>query len=418
MLETYLCRDCGKPFVTEKTYPYPTQCPGCVTAPMPPSDWGVSLPPLPPPPPPPPEPPKLHPMAPHPTGEFPPHLAELGDRLGPRRRRQPVPVPGWLNAVLLGGGVAAALVVGLFWLMDYTGAGFSFGLFASSGPGHEVRFLPDGCHLIATVDVQGLEASAAFKKVRAEIEPLDPQFAERWNNGGLAPSKVARVLVGGTAGSPADVIVVYRTRAPVTAEAILSERNQKYNESKEGNYTVFGRPGEAFCFPEPTLVVWSQRPESLSQALRRNSRPNLSRAMTKALDVAEFAHTVAAAVDITNLPQRQERLRALVPGQQARQVDRVEALALQLDAGTTLDGGFTLVCDDVKGAEAVAAAIREGVEQAAVDRRASKALHEALDTLHVNARGSKVTGGITVQVDPLLDLVRAVGQLRVPLPAR
>jgi hypothetical protein len=412
MEQIYQCRECGQDFIAEESDPPPRQCPGCLTAPLPatrPDDFEAPIiPPTEPP------PPKLHPMAPYPTEYFPPHLAALGDKLGPRRRRaRPTGMPRRLSSALIFLGLSTAAIVGLMLLKEYTGVGFGQWFW---GPGSELRWLPDNCQIIVGVNVKSLESSDVFREVREALVDADSEMAERFDKGTLAPSKVERFLIGGPTNNPSELIAVCRMRHPVTPDAVLGEYDERFTESQEGRHTLYIGTREAFCMPAPNIVVRSIKAETLRKVVARDGSPTLSREINRGLDHADFSKAFTLVLDVKNLPNRQLTLRSLPHlGGQARQVDHVDSLTLQADAKKSVTMRCHLLCGSVSAAEGVAGAIEEGLQSAMVSRDANQALRNILDTSSVHARGVKVTATVVVPADPLVASTTAVLQLQKTL---
>src|SRR5262249_1707743 len=151
--------------------------------------------------------------------------------------------------------------------------GVYFLFFSSSGPGPELKYLPDNPQLIAKVQVQDLLNSKAYKQINEEFGDLmkagPGNLDDMQKEIGLKLKDIKSILVGGEITDGKEPTIVVRTVKSVKDSDILSNlKDIKFTDAKVGKYTVHESANKAFCVAESDVVVYGS-PDIVKKVLKR-----------------------------------------------------------------------------------------------------------------------------------------------------
>jgi hypothetical protein len=176
----------------------------------------------------------------------------------------------------------------------------------------------------------------------------------------------------------------------------------KVKEEKVGNHTIFEfespqAPQPFFmCVPENGIMVMSPFKASLEGVLKQNAMGKVEPKFKELLGQRKPGYTVFAA---GVAPKDKE--------------DDVKHFIATLTLDKDVNGDINLECKDAEAAQAQAKKMNEGLENAlegikgfAADRPELKPLTEAIGKMKAEAKGSTVTGKLTLNGDDLLKAMR------------
>lgn len=252
-------------------------------------------------------------------------------------------LPHWKQPWVLGAaGLVLLVILGLAGWFLLSGAGFN----------HDLKFLPDHCHLIASVNLEALTGTPAYRDIREEVDSVhkdvEKEFKKAW---GIPFDAVSRISIGSSFEDGEDSVVVIRTRKDITLNDILArKRDGNYKERRAGNYVVQEATGpESFCVADDRTVVYG-RAETLDAILRRNGKPDLSPNMKNALKPVDFSEGVVLAADLQAGSKKRRLPFLALPGIPEGLAD-ADTASLQIAWSSSLDLTATLTCADARAAE-------------------------------------------------------------------
>jgi hypothetical protein len=202
---------------------------------------------------------------------------------------------------------------------------------------HDARYLPDQCHVVATIKLEELLISSAGKSILKQIAragrgtsitfaptgrkaaPVPDQLAdareqlaqEIRNETGLDLSNIVRVTIGHGEGDWRSVFI-FRTRNPVKPQEVLERLSRNVfrlvgtgkpikdpDPIQVGAHTIHVKAGgNAFVIPEDRIVVHGAA-QTLRAILERNAEPKLSADLTEALTDVDGSKTIGLAIVLT-----------------------------------------------------------------------------------------------------------------------
>ncbi|MBY0528311.1 MAG: zinc-ribbon domain-containing protein [Gemmataceae bacterium] len=390
MTIAFACPTCSKPFrVPDDMAGRRSQCPACRTSLMVPGGNGAIAP--------------QPAMAPAPMAAPMPYAAD-GSVATPRRRLN-------LSKKMLV--IVGVAVLSFGFLAVAVGGGLWYFVFSASGPGDEIKYLPNNCQLIGAVRVEQLIASDAYKDIKGALPDREKDWEKDFEKEmGVPVSSIQHVMFGGTLGAGApDFVMVIRTNKDITASDIIANRkNASFKEDKVGNYTVHEGFSDAFCLPEKRIVVLAKSKESLKKILERDKKPELSEGLRNAMKHADFSKTVAIAVNFKDI---KNKLEEFVPGGKRTlddvDLDDIEGVALEAKVGKDIAVTNVALCKDEKSAEDVRK-LADGmlvIYKKIKSVPGSKEFREILDTWQASVSKSKVSGTMTVKTELVVKMMKA-----------
>jgi hypothetical protein len=326
--------------------------------------------------------------------------------------------------------------------------------------GDEIQYLPNGAHVVFSVNFQDLLKSKTF----AELKKTMKQFPDAKDNMeeeilremGIPASNIARITMGVAfkdtkVGKGSSEIAIVTTVKPVTAAAITAARkpgsnkkNVTYKEIKVGKHTMFQESfqfqnaksgevhqGSIFCIVEDKLVLQADRTggmEVLKSILERNAKPELSKNLQTALTFAPLTNIGIVVMDIQGIPERQrnDMFRGLAMIKDL--ADSFQVLAMKANEKDKFMGQAALYCKDADSA----AKTKKAIESSLADLKAKikddpkipapfqdlmKAAREGLDSIKVSAEANQVNAAVSVEpalIGKLLFGLYAAGESAPP----
>jgi hypothetical protein len=330
---------------------------------------------------------------------------------GPRAQRRGG-LGGLFGAMAAGAVLVAAAAIALLLWQPWS---------RETGPlsAEQTRFLPDDAEFVSTIDVQGLLASGAYRKVRKAAKAANWNGLEEMETGlqrwaGLGLADILSVTVAGNLTNQDNWVVVVRSKKPIPIAAILTRNHMAYREEKVGGYTVYTvqsgqRPDSTpgFCVADTTLVV-GRTAKLLRKVLRRDRKAEFPATLRAALKRADFTKTFALAVGKPPVQVRAKLadLETKIPSFRGL-TDKIEGFTLVAQAGEDLTVTPAILCTDAAAAQKVSKALRSLIDTfRGFDFGLDPALKKLLDSLKLPARGSRVTGTITLDVSKFTKLAR------------
>jgi phage FluMu protein Com len=344
-----------------------------------------------------------------------PDAADEGEEAGgapePRPRRKGAKKRGSRTLLFVGLGCGALL------LLTCLGVGVGVGIwwYTSSPIGDELTYMPGSCEYIASVRVDQLLASDAYKQVENEV----PQLKQALAGGGaeqevgLSLSNVERVVVGGPLSKRDEPVVAVRTKQPVKAEDLTGKiKGKSFTAAKEGSYTIYETPGggSAFCVAKKNLVLFGSG-AALRVVLRRNKKPDIPANLSAAMKETDFKQTIAVAFVP---PQQSGTIAPPLGGRGGLPFGGPVAVGpppgaewgvLQGKVGADISLNLVVQCKSPADAADIKRKIDEGM---ALVRQLPGGLKDLSGAIEVraSATGPKMTATATVKVAPLVQAAK------------
>jgi hypothetical protein len=299
----------------------------------------------------------------------------------------------------------------------------------------QVWYLPDGCQVVAALDVQGLRASSAYHKVKGEFEDVrafEQGFKELL---GLELADMTRVVVGGQFENLApDFTVVVTTSRPFRAGDLLKKTQNRitFVDADIGPHKMYTavlpetKPQGAEYLPNAFAVVGANTlvvgpAASVRRVLKRDRKPEFAASLQPALDQTDFSQTFALAVG--KVPENiLFLLRWVRPnlGKLVDFLDKFEGGSMEIQVSSRCDAKVRAIFPDAE----MAGTVEKFVSNVELVKNFAKMPHEMfaiLDTLKARVDGNVVTWTLHADVDKLIQLVERtepfeVPGLRVPVP--
>jgi hypothetical protein len=297
----------------------------------------------------------------------------------------------------------------------------------------DIKFLPDGCQLVAALDVQGLRASKTYDKFKgkyeettgASIAELEAALTKRL---GLGPADIKKVLLGGEFSKlPPDFTVVVKTSKALRAEDLVHKLGGQdfFDEVKSGPYRMYTSTREelktvggeylpdSFAVVNNTTVVIGPA-TSVRKVLKRNREPRFSPSLQEALKHTRFSRTFVLAVG--KVP---DSLRTILKNMASMnledEVSKKLSMALEwlnglkggnleIQVGSSFDVKVRGIFKDARVAENTKKTVALFVDGVKSFRVVSSDWVAILDSLKAEARGDTVTWTLTVDADKAIKL--------------
>ena len=308
--------------------------------------------------------------------------------------------------------------------------------FGRRGIAEAMRYLPNDCVIVGTVNVDEVMNSSIYQQIKKDLSNFDAGERNMEQEIGIAPSNISRITFA--AAEEAQVWVI-RLKKAVSATDIKSnmkisayKKNLRYEEAKIGSITAFEETyrfsfnndkadrvhGRAFCLPESTLIVACLNLEVMKKILERGNLPELSEGMQNALSETNFSKTMAVAVNVKGLMASEDFARDVKQrignNSELKGLEGLDEQFMQNLLGLAVDASLdsskatvnaTLLCKDAKFAED-AKKILEGGQ--VIMRNTLKGMHGAprelsdvVDGVKFSVSGAKVKGNVPASLEPL-----------------
>jgi len=326
---------------------------------------------------------------------------------GPRPRRKGAKKRGNRTLLFVGLGCGALLLV----CMGLGGTGGFLWWYLSSPLGDELTYMPANAEVIASVRLDQLLASDAYKQVENEVPQLKQAVAggEAEKEIGLSLSNIERLVIGGASGG-GRLVVAVRTKQPVKAEDLVGKiKGKSFTGKKVGSYTLYEAGNDGFSVVGKKLVVFGPA-RAVQDVLTRNKKPDFSPRLSAAMKEADFSKTIAIAIAAGAKPGGGKGAAnfggfPLGGGVPLVGDDDVEGVVLQ--AKVTADVSLTAVvlCKDAATATVAKRKLDEGLAKLKSSQEVPPDLRNAFD-LKLSASGRKVTATTDVKVAPLIKAIK------------
>jgi hypothetical protein len=334
----------------------------------------------------------------------------------PPGRRKVARWPAFLAvAALVLGGAAVALLV---WR---PGAG------KTELTDDDIQFLPDGCQLVAALDVEGLRASKAYGKVKrkykemtgASLAQLEADLTKRL---GLGPADINKVLLGGEFSKlPPDFTVVVKTSKALRAEDLVHKLGGQdfFDEEKSGPYRMYTSTREelktvggeylpdSFAVVNNTTVVLGPA-VSVRKVLERNHNPRFTPSLQEAMKKTDFSRTLAVAVGkmpdelrtiIKDMASQKLGAAFVLLDQAFAWLDKLNGGGLEVHVSSSVDLKVRGIFSDPKDAEETKNNVASTIKWVRSFGKIPPDWSAILDSLKGQVRGDTVTWTLTVDAD-------------------
>jgi hypothetical protein len=296
--------------------------------------------------------------------------------------------------------------------MGLGGTGAFLWWYLSSPIGEEMTYMPNNCEVIASIRLDQLLASDAYKQVEKEVPMLKQAVSggEAEKEIGLQISNVERIVVGGQLGGGGQPVVAVRLKQAVKAEDLTGKiKGKSFTSAKVGSYTLYETPGgngDGFCVAKPKLIVFGPA-KSLREVLQRNKKPDLSPKLSTAMKEADFSKTIVVAAaapkqgagkpaNIGGLP---------IGGNPFAGDDDVDGVVVQVKVATDVSITLVAICKDSATATVAKRKIDEGLTKAKAMPNIPPEIGKALD-VKSSVSGRKVTLTTDIKVAPMIKAVK------------
>ncbi len=245
--------------------------------------------------------------------------------------------------------------------------------------GDELQYLPDDCHLVASLNYQDFLKSKTYQELKKQIPEVGKNLEGGLTEGlGIPGNNLARItsaLSFGAKPGPEPQVGMLNTIKAIKAEDIKANKkiqpwmkNHAYKEVKVGTFTLYQQTyqfeingkiddkvleGPAFCVVEDKLVLFGSVPD-LKKILERNKKPALAANLQAGMKEANFSNVASFVLDIQGMPQwaREEMAKNLSKTSPAIEglAEQVKLLAIKVNEDGQVKGSATLFCKDAAGA--------------------------------------------------------------------
>jgi hypothetical protein len=301
------------------------------------------------------------------------------------------------------------LLGGFALLLVCSGAGLvGWWLFAPRTVIDELKFMPDHCQLIATIHMDELLQSGAFKELRREIPEVEQAMVQDKKEMGIAVDDIEKLVIGGSTTNPNDTITVVRTKKPVYAPDLRTNmKNTTYTETKIGKY-LLQEPADpsspAFCVPDKKVVIVGKT-EALRAVLKRDKKPVFSEGLQTAMKQVDFSKTIAFAMDARASQSKPGAVAGMPMGPERmfqESLDKADGLAVQSKIGSDVRLDITILCPNSRNAEDLHKLIGMGLGALKSLPGLSKEVSDLLDPGNFKVTGNNVLYSSTFKVGPLI----------------
>jgi hypothetical protein len=288
----------------------------------------------------------------------------------------------------------------------------------------DIKFLPDGCQLVASLNVQELRASATYQKVKRKYTETTRTSFSRMeenlaNHFGLGPADITKVLLGGEFSKlPPDFTVVVKTRKAARAEEILNKNGGEtfFKKEKIGPYLMYISQEvmkaaaedylpDAFAVVNRTTLVIGPA-ASVRKVLERNGQPQFSASLQAALKKTDTSRTLVMAVG--KVPEGLRKiLEDEVPKPLAstlKWLDRLQGGSLEVQAGSSIDVQVQGIFSDPKVAKETKKNVASLIALAKNFRVVPRDWSVILEAIKARVQGDTVTWTVTVDADQAIKI--------------
>jgi hypothetical protein len=339
--------------------------------------------------------------------------AEPAPRIVKRRSRKKLFILLGAAFLVLGLCLASGVGVGLWWY------------FSPSGPGDELKYMPDNCQMLASVRVEQILKSDAYAELKREV-PEAEELLKKEPKLLLPLDDIAVISMGLSFKDADNAIVVIQTKSAVSAADIKSHRkNESYKEVQVGRYTLYEGNSEAFCIAESKLVVFGKA-AAVRKVLERDKKPELSEGMKAAIKQVDFSKSMVVAINTkgVELPKSSDPAGPAnpVPGpidlpditkNLENLIKEIEGVGLELQVRADMETTFTLICQDSKTAEdyrklidGIMVLVKKIAMLVEKDEATAKELGDSFDAWKCSTSGNKVVLKGKSKVGPLIKLYK------------
>ncbi len=292
-----------------------------------------------------------------------------------------------------------------------------------------IKFLPDNSDFLAAVDIKGLVASSAYRKVeglaiRTGGKGFNAVEEEMRREVGLGWSELDRAMIGGKLNDRGEVTVVVGTKQPVSATDLLRKSRHQafFREEKVGAYTMYthsqlGGPGGglAFSVVGSTLVVLGPAGE-VRKVLQRDKMPAFSPTLQAAMKQTDFSATIAAAMGKMS-PEASRKLQqdlGRMPNAQQMSMgfEKSEGGTLELRVGADIDMKSITFYRDAKTAKEMKDLADSALSFVKLLAIQNPAVNDLLKPIRIQAEGKTVVATMTVDVDKVIKIIEDQARLR------
>jgi hypothetical protein len=312
----------------------------------------------------------------------------------PRRRKKNKRGTPWLMIGLIGL-LLAGLGVGLYFLLS------------GGSSGVNTKYLPDGSQFVATVNVEELLASKAYKQLSTDLKKSEKDFKTE-EEFGLSVSDIASVQIGGLmSGGKPDGVVALRIRKSVKGSELTAKiKGDKFKEEAVGKYTLYTRNNDALCVPESNVVLIGE-PASLRKVLQRDKAADLSPGLKTAMKDADFSKTLAVAVSLKDVPKN--GLNQFGMGGADEMVKGAEAFTASVAVKSDISWKLSVTFKDSKTADDVKKMIDGAVTMVKANKMLPPDAVAILDSMKTETSGSRVENRGTIDVSKVSKAVQPFG---------
>jgi hypothetical protein len=368
-----------------------------------------------------PAPPPAAPIAPTPMAPPPPEAvwenvtqgpAETAPRNVKRRSRKKLFILLGAAFLVLGLCLASGVGVGLWWYLS------------PSGPGDELKYMPDDCQMLASVRVEQILKSDAYAELKREV-PEAEELLKKDPKLLLPLDNIAVISMGLSFKDADNAIVVIQTKSAVSADDIKSHRkNESYQEKQVGRYTLYEGGSASFCIADSKMVVFGKA-AAVRKVLERDKKPELSEGMKAAIKQVDFSKSMVVAINTKDVQLPMSAVppdAAQAPGpidlpnfykNLENLIEEIEGVGLELQVRADMESTFTLICKDSKTAEdyrklidGIMVLVKKIAMLVEKDETTAKELGDSFDAWKCSTSGNKVVLKGKSKVGPLIKLYK------------
>jgi phage FluMu protein Com len=351
---------------------------------------------------------------PAPAPDVPDEGEEAGAPPEPRPRRKGAKKRRSRMMLFVGLGCGGALLL----LCLGVGAGVGIWWYTSSPIGDELTYMPGNCEVLASIRVDQLLASDAYKQIEKEVPQLKQAVAggDAEKEMGLQLSNIERVVIGGALGNRDKPVVVVRTKQAVKAEDMVGKiKGKSFTGTKVGSYTLYesgGATGDGFCVAKKNLVLFGTS-AALRLVLQRDKKPDFPAGLSAAMKEADFSKTIAVAVaplQTSGAPAPPLGGFPMGGAMAFGQSKEVDGVVIQAKVASDISLSFLVLCKDAATATATKKKLDEELPKLKTNPMVPADLKSALD-IKSSVSGRKLTATMEIKVAPLIKAVKNLGPL-------
>lgn len=287
-------------------------------------------------------------------------------------------------------------------------------LFGGGGVTKAVRYLPDDCEVLVSLNADSVFKSKLYQKLeKDEAAKIQKAFGNMEKEIGLKPTDISRITVGTNISKRQAVVIIELNKAidpkdlmKKAAESmkmfVPKDQKMEWKEEQVGGVTLYVHPvefrDEAYHFPDNKTFVVGM-PKILRTILERKGPPAASSKTQTLVGQLKPSRALTAAFDIGDQVSKLPPIP--LPGA-AEALKSATAAAVHADVGADVQIAASLTFKEEDPAKKLQEEIDKGRAEFDKAEGAPAELRELLKNLKVSRSGKTISAEITI-TEALID---------------